>query len=203
MGAPAALRHGCASGRAADGHCIWVRVTPRRMQRPCASVPHCSFGKAVRLRLPSCRWEDLGASEQSGRCPQLPSVSYLCRSSDAVIFFVRGTRTFFLFLSLFFFSWLSMTPISSCSRYRFLISSLMLPSPSPCSLWPGFILKIKCGMRSATSLQSFWVDAAVLAFAACIALSRACSRTAAYLLVQPSGYPLDRLDLRESVNLRE
>ena len=87
-----------------------------------------------------------------------------------------------------------MRPLKSCSKFpfsakasRFMISSLMLPLSSSCCLWPGATRRIRRGVIRAILLHCFCVDAAVFAFAACIARLRACSQTAAYLRSSPLG----------------
>ena len=52
---------------------------------------HHSFDRAAQSRQPSHPMA--GASGESGRCPQLSSVSCLCRPQEPVVFFVRFTRT--------------------------------------------------------------------------------------------------------------
>ena len=131
------------------------------------------------------RWrEGFGASEEPGGCPQLSSVCCLRRRQQSVVFFVRFTRTlappfqlllFFLILDGFFQELFQVA--FSARACRFLISSLMLPTPSSCCLRPGATRRIRWGVMSDILLHNLWIGAAVLASAACIAWSRAWSRT--------------------------
>ena len=118
----------------------------------------CDSNAAVRLCLVSLVWwssivavrrlrRELGASEQPGR-PQVSSVR--CSSQESVVFIsVRSNRDprslSPVVVLLLFFTCPSqkLFQISFPRASLFLISSLMLPSPSSCCLWPGATRRIK------------------------------------------------------------